>query len=249
MVRRRKEEFKSNQPIWPHCPKCLWYFSFHIQKPISPTSQAPFEDPTTMSRFQLINKWFLFSPIFCEYDPAFSARNLHSEPSGTGQIISDSCSEMQDLVTCSTIKLPWASSSLFLIFVQTPPLLHRQQPIFRVLPLHREQEYQTYVPTKTAPQLVKYQLISSTKDFSRLPHLLCFSRQTENYHTNLPTHLLGYVKNSKTPQSFGNQNDKMQEDHKQISSQHLEAGVGLLCLSLLCHLLETKCSKFCIMQL
>lgn len=60
------------------------------------------------------------------------------EFSGSGQIISDSCSEMQDLVTCSTIKLPWASSSPFLIFVQTPPLLHRQQPIFRVLPLHRE---------------------------------------------------------------------------------------------------------------
>lgn len=137
MVRGRKEEFNSNQPIWPFCPKCPWYLSFHTQKPTSPTPQAPTEDPTTLSRFKCI-KWLLFSPISCEYYTAFSARNLHSEFSGSGQIISDSCSEMQDLVTCSTIKLPWASSSPFLIFVQTPPLLHRQQPIFRVLPLHRE---------------------------------------------------------------------------------------------------------------
>lgn len=132
-----EEEFNSNQPIWPLCPQCPWYLRFHTQKPTSPTPQAPTEDPTTLSRFKCI-KWLLFSPISCEYYTAFSARNLHSEFSGSGQIISDSCSEMQDLVTCSTIKLPWASSSPFLIFVQTPPLLHRQQPIFRVLPLHRE---------------------------------------------------------------------------------------------------------------
>lgn len=147
MLRRRKEEFKSNtvRSVYD-----IWVPTH--RNPTSPAPQAPTEDPTTWSRFKFV-KWFLFSLIFCECYTTFPAGNLHSEFSGTGQVISDSCSEMQDLVTCSTIKLPRASSSLLLIFVRTPPLLHRQQPIFRVLPLpgNVHQEYQTYVPTKTAP--------------------------------------------------------------------------------------------------
>lgn len=237
--------------MWPHCPECLWYLSFHTQKPTSPTPQAPTEDPTTLSRFTFV-KWFLFSLIFCEYYTAFSAGNLHSKFSGTGQITSDSCSEIQDLVTCSTIKQPSASSSSFLIFVQTPPLLHRQQPIFRVLPLHREHAtgISNICSNKDSSLISTVSAYFEHQRFQQtITSTLFFYANRENYHTNLPTHLLGYLKNNKNLQSFGNQNDKMQEDHKQISSQHLEAGVGLLCLALLRHLLETKRSKFCIMQL
>lgn len=63
--RRRKEEFKSNQPIWLHCSKCL-YLSFPTHKATSPTPQASIEDPATLSRFKFL-KCLLLSPIFWEY--------------------------------------------------------------------------------------------------------------------------------------------------------------------------------------
>lgn len=153
MLRRRREEFKSNQPIWLHCSKCL-YLSFPTQKPTSPTPQASTEDPATLSRFKFV-KWLLLSPVFREERniSAFSARNLHSEFSGRGQITSDSCSEMQDLVTCSTIKLPRASRarswSLYRHHLcYTDSSLSSESCHFTE---NLQQQYQTYVPTKTAP--------------------------------------------------------------------------------------------------